>query len=381
MSSIQETRPSRVRESLENLVIVAIILVLFQTFFEDLAVVLRWSAPVRRGLTISGFAFDLFFTLEFLIRIYDAWRYRQLGDYMLHQRGWLDFLASVPLLLLNSGPAVLALMAGNTMVVGVGGMLNVLKVVKAIRIARILRLLRLLKIFRKIKNTDSVMAQRHVAKISTVTVSVMIFAILAVTLGVSFLPTPGLDERVARSHVAGFEYLIDRNLAAEVNASGLESYARANTELLIVKERGEVRYSRFDETTYDREFMIGDYGHLSREGVEVFLDLRTLNEESSRSNLIYFLSIVAIVVALLFYYSPHFALTVSDPIHIMRRGFSEKGYNLAIKIPQRFRDDDVYRLAKLYNEVYLPLKDRNSDESESSVVNLDMDDVKKMFEE
>jgi hypothetical protein len=378
---MQEIPSSRLRENLENLVIVAIILVLFQTFLEDLAVVLRWSAGIREILTITGFAFDLFFTIEFLVRLYDAFRYRSMGEYMVHGRGWLDFLASIPLLLLNSGPALLALAAGNTMVVGMGGMLNVLKVVKAIRIARILRLLRLLKIFRRIKNTDSVMAQRHVAKISTVTVSVMIFTILVVTMGASFLPTPSLDEQVTRSHLAGFRYILEENLAAPENQGELENYAEASPSLLLVKDRGQVRYSRHDNRTYRQEFLLGDYGYLQREGVEVFVDLRGLNQDSSRSNLIYFLVIVAIILALLFYYSPHFALTVSDPIHIMRRGFSEKGYNLAIRIPKRFEDDDVYRLAKLYNEIYLPLKDRNSDETESSVVHLDMDDVKKMFQE
>lgn len=381
MSTMQEIPSSRLRENLENFVIVAIILVLFQTFLEDLAVVLRWSAQVREILTITGFAFDLFFTVEFLIRLYDAFRYRSMGEYMVHGRGWLDFLASVPLLLLNSGPAVLALAAGNTMVVGMGGMLNVLKVVKAIRIARILRLLRLLKIFRRIKHTDSVMAQRHVAKISTVSVSVAIFTILLVTMAATFIPTPSLDEQVTRGHLAGFRYILLENLADTDNQGELENYAEANPSLLLVKERGQVRYSRFDNETYQREFLIGDYGYLQREGVEVFLDLRGLNQDSSRNNLIYFLVIVGIILALLFYYSPHFALTVSDPIHIMRRGFSEKGYNLAIRIPKRFENDDVYRLAKLYNEIYLPLKDRNAEETDSSVGNLDMDDVKKMFQE
>ncbi|MFW6249737.1 MAG: ion transporter [Alkalispirochaetaceae bacterium] len=381
MSTVQETQSTRLREGLENLVILVIILVLFQTFLEDLAVVLRWSSTSRRILTITGFGFDLFFTVEFLVRLYDAFRYRKMSEYMTHQRGWLDFLASIPLLLLNSGPAVLSLAAGNTMVVGMGGMLNVLKVVKAIRIARVLRLLRLLKIFRRIKNTDSVMAQRHVAKISTVTVSVMIFSILVVTLAASFLPTPSLDEQVTRTHVGSFSYIVNQDLAAPENENRLEAFGEANPALLLVKERGQVRYNRFDNQTYEQDFLLGDYGYLEREGVEVFLDLRGLNQESSRSNIIYFLAIVAIVLALLFYYSPHFALTVSDPIHIMRRGFSEKGYNLAIRIPKRFENDDVYRLAKLYNEIYLPLKDRNADEDESSVVNLDMDDVKKMFRE
>lgn len=381
MSTIEVTQQSRLREGLENLVIVAIILVLFQTFLEDLAVVLRWSAGSRTLLTITGFAFDLFFTVEFLVRLYDAYRYRSVSEYMIHRRGWLDFLASVPLLLLNSGPAVLALAAGNTMIVGMGGMLNVLKVVKAIRIARILRLLRLLKIFRRIKNTDSVMAQRHVAKISTVTVSVMIFTILAVTLGASFIPTPSLEEQVTRGHRGNFSYILEQELAAAENSGRLESFAEANPALLLVKERGQVRYSRYDNRTFDREFLLGDYGYLEGRGVELFVDFRSLNQESARSNLYYFLTIVAIIVALLFYYSPHFALTVSDPIHIMRRGFSEKGYNLAIRIPKRFETDDVYRLSKLYNEVYLPMKDRNSDEDEGSVVGLDMDDVKKMLGE
>ena len=42
----------------------------------------------------------------------------------------------------------------------------------------------------------------------------------------------------------------------------------------------------------------------------------------------------------------------------MRRGFAETGYNLEVKIPGRYRNDDVYRLAALYNREYLPLKER-----------------------
>ena len=72
------------------------------------------------------------------------------------RRGWVDLAASVPLILLNSGPAVLALAAGGVSVLGLGGILNVLKVIKAIRIARILRLLRVLKIFKQIKYADKV---------------------------------------------------------------------------------------------------------------------------------------------------------------------------------------------------------------------------------
>jgi hypothetical protein len=90
---------------------------------------------------------------------------------------------------------------------------------------------------------------------------------------------------------------------------------------------------------------------------------------------------VFIVVAFLLYYSPHFALTVSDPIHIMRRGMNEKGYNLEVRIPPMFADDEVYRLAKLYNEVYLPLKDRSSVGDDTEVLDLKLDDIKDILNE
>ena len=91
--------------------------------------------------------------------------------------------------------------------------------------------------------------------------------------------------------------------------------------------------------------------------------------------------IVLIVLAFMFYYSPHFALTVSDPLHIMRRGMSEKGYNLEIKIPSLYEEDEVYRLGQLFNEVYLPLKDRTSAADEPEVLDLKLDDIKDLLNE
>ncbi|MFW6360879.1 MAG: ion transporter, partial [Spirochaetota bacterium] len=57
----------RVRNFFESLVVFAIVLVLVQTFLEDLALLVGWSWNVRKILIITGFGFDLFFTIEFLI--------------------------------------------------------------------------------------------------------------------------------------------------------------------------------------------------------------------------------------------------------------------------------------------------------------------------
>ncbi len=368
---------TRTRNVLENIVLAAIILVLLQTLFEDLAVVLDWSISVRRVLLILGFFFDLFFTVEFVVRSYEAWRYGRLGNYFWYERGWIDLLASIPLLLLNSGPAVLAILAGGVSVVGVAGMLNVLKVVKAIRIARVLRLLRVLKIFRRIKNAESVMAQRHVAMISATTVSVFVLVLLAATMVEAFVSAPSLDARY-QQHSFDMIELISSDQMRRAPALRT-SLLKMDSAVLLVRDSGSVVFSRHPDSYYLRHFGPGDYGYIEARGVELFVDLRPINQEQSATNIRYFVVIIAIVLIYMFVYSPHFAMTVSDPIHIMRRGMSEKAYNLEVIVPGQYRHDDVYELSKLYNEVFLPMKDRSSGE-ETEVSALKMDDLKDMFE-
>lgn len=372
---------SRTRRSLENLVMVAIVLVLIQTFLEDLATMLGWRVSYRQALLVAGFAFDLFFTIEFVVRSYDAARHRRFGRYLWHERGWIDFLASVPLVVLNSGPSIFALLVGGVSISGVGGMLNVLKVVKAIRIARVLRLLRVLKIFRRIKNTDSIMAQRHVATISAITVTVFVFVMLALAVGGAFVTVPSLETRYQFRAVDALEYISSEGLAEAGNEAALARFAATEPAILTVEYNGAVRYSRFDQTTLDQYYQPVDYGLLEQGPVALFVDLQPINAGQSADNLQTFVVIVALILVLMFIYSPHFALTVSDPIHVMRRGMEEKSYNLEVLVPQEYADDDVYALARAYNSVYLPLKDREnaSDEGEAGS-HLTLGDVRDLFD-
>ena len=110
----------KIASAFEGIVIVAIILVLVQTFLEDFGVLAGWEWTVRRVFIFSGFIFDLFFTIEFLVRMYTAVYQGKGGEYFAQRRGWIDFVASVPLLLLSSGPAVLAVVTGGTMMFTAG---------------------------------------------------------------------------------------------------------------------------------------------------------------------------------------------------------------------------------------------------------------------
>lgn len=367
-------------EFLENAVLVVIGLVLVQTFLEDYAVLAGWGRTARVALMVAGFFFDLFFTVEFLIRAVNAAAWGRFGEYFTRERGWIDLAASIPLLLFNSGPTALALLAGANSLVAVGGMLNVLKVVKAIRVARVLRLLRVLKIVKKVKHTDSVMAQRHVARITATSVTTFVVGLMLFSLLSSVVVVPGLDRDVRNRTLRVGTYLEQAELLLPGRSEDLTTYAQLDDSLLLVRVGGETRFSRYDDATYRSQFAPGDYGYVVDDDVELYFDLRPLTREASRNNIVYFFLIVLTVLVFMVVYTPHFAMTVSDPVHIMRRGMEEPSYNLEIRVPRDYRDDEVYALARRYNETFLPLKARNADQ-EGAGTSLKLDDVLKGLDE
>ncbi len=370
----------KVTDFLEGLVIFVIILVLIQTFLEDLSVLLQWTWAARRVLIITGFIFDLFFTVEFLARTYSALSRGGLKNYLGPGRGWIDFLASVPLLILSSGPGMVMILSGSGLLFSAGGILNILKVVKTVRIARILRLLRVLKIFKQIKNVNSPMAQRHLMKITaaSVTTLVMTLFIFNIFAGAVGMPQSGtvLEER-RRAGLDGF-FTLRPEAGLPVALAGA---ARQDPDLLIIKQGESTLYSRYGNDYFTRYFGPGDYEYLEEQGFGFFFDLRTAHALDSRNNLMYFILVLLLTAVLLLFYSPHFALTVSDPIHVMNRGMEEKDYNFEVKIDPRYGEDGVFRLARNYNQIFLPMKDLQSRDAEPTAqdLQLKMEDIKDLF--
>src|SRR6056297_440060 len=357
----------RVRGFFEGLVVIAIILVLIQTFLEDVVLIAGWSWDVRKILLVTGFGFDLFFTLEFLIRFFASALRRQASEYLFHRKGWIDLFASLPLLLFNSGPLMAAVFLGGGSLSGLGGVFNVLKVAKAIRVARILRLLRVLKIFKKIKYTGSGMAQRHVSLITSLVVTVTVGTLFLVSLIQPILPTaPGRAEVLETT---------ETRLLQRFQGTDSRQLGEALPTLLIIKEGQETLYSRYENSYYRSMFGPTDYQYRQIGNYDFFLSLKPELVDRAVQSLAFFVLIVLIVLVFLLYYSPHFALTISDPVHIMGRGFAENGYKLEVDIPTRYRNDDIYRLAALYNQEYLPLKERMKHQEDRLHSDLSIDTI------
>ena len=269
------------------------------------------------------------------------------------------------------------------MVFGLGSMLNILKIVKAIRIARILRLLRILKIFRRIKHTGSVMAQRHLTKINTVSITAFVSTLFLFTLAGGFFSLPSV-ESTARSR---YQKEIDGFTASAASGTRtiktlISDLSIFNEDLLIVKEKGKTMFSRFGNEKYSTMFGPGDFAYFEKGDWSFFFDVRELLRLQSVYNILFFLIVIVLVLSYLLYYSPHFALTVTDPIHVMIKGFSDKSYNLEVDIPDKYMDDDIYVLSDLYNREYLTLKQRNAEENVRTgmAVDLSMDDIQDLLE-
>jgi len=371
----------KIDDILESVVVAAIVLVLVHTFTDDLSILAGWAVGTRRWIIWTGLGFDLFFTVEFFTRLYAAIGRHEGAVYFFRERGWIDFLASIPLLLLNSFPNTMALLAGAGLVTGVGSFLNVLKVIKAVRIARILRLLRVIKLFRGIRYARSPMAQRHLATIITISVTVLVAWTICASVMESTGVLPGLEAPFTTGQAARIKSITtgDGSLAA-VTQRAAEIAALDVSILAVRSENGPTLWSRFDSAYYEERFLPGDYGYHVENGIEIFTDERPTAQASAREALIFFVAVLLTVLGFLFFYAPRFALGISDPVSIMKRGMAEKDYNLEVRIPPDRSEDDVFELAELYNRVFLPLKDRQGSGSHESQSALSIDDVRDLVE-
>jgi hypothetical protein len=368
-------------EVLETTVIVVIVAALVHTFLEDIAILGLWPSEARAMLIWIGLGFDLFFTLEFFTRLYLALSRQKGMDYLFRQRGWIDFLASIPLLLFSSLPNALALLAGAGLISGLGSFLNVLKVIKALRIARILRLLRVIKLFRGIRYARSLLVQNHIAMITTISVTLIVLSSIGAAALESAGVLPGLEgpflnDQTLRARSLAAAGQGDGNLARRAAAAA----ALDPTLLLVRPLGGSTAWSRFDGPTYARMFLPGDYGYISANGVEIFLDERPREQSAARESLVFFVAVLLTLMGYLLLYAPRFALGITDPLYVMKRGMSEPGYNLQVKIPPHQADDDVFQLAALYNSVYLPLKDREQAGGQNAGTSLKIDDLKDLVD-
>jgi hypothetical protein len=387
----------------ENFIIVAIVFALVITVLDEFATVLEFTLPTRNVILILSCLTDVIFTFEFGARLIVTGRHGAAKHYMVHQRGWIDLISSFPLLILSSGPEVLLMLNPDLFGPGAGlGFMSSIKIVKAVRVSRILRLLRLLKVMGKIHNTDSQMANRHVAVISTI-------ATMAFIVVYSFMAFAGITGGHDIEHQQEIFYRqLAKNIqtvASTTPGTEEEKSARAKDLLSALMFNIDTKQSNIAQVYYKGNLLLSTIGadqlashykynnalgpeqkfkgdshiHPLKEGdVIVYANAWPLAKERARVNIMVFFGIVAILLSFMFVYSRHFVQNVTDVVHIIQKGINDPNFNLEVSIRKDFEHDEIFELAKSYNETLLPEKMKSKSANENSDTGgLSLDDFMK----
>jgi hypothetical protein len=200
-----------------------------------------------------------------------------------------------------------------------------------------------------------------------------VLTITAFTYLIHLAQTPSAESDFISKHEALIETALDLKEKGLLNWYGKSLFDVQDSVLIVRSSEGTI-YSRYSNSEYRKWFGPSDYGYVQSGDLEIFYSMIPLFAGESASNLMIFLSILVMLTLLMLLYSPHFAMTVTDPINIMVKGFRESSYNLEVLVPPDLKEDDIYQLAKLYNEEYLPMKARNSSSENGSSLELKLED-------
>lgn len=342
---------------LERLIIAVIVLAVVHTFFIDYAVFRNYSADDIKKLVLAGLIFDFIFTIEFSVRSVSALKNGRFMRYFLHERGWIDFLSSIPLLFMNSIPSVLLLYFNESS--GFAGSavqaINTLKIVKAVRITRILRLVRVIKILGKIHNADSKMAQHHASYISAMSVFTVIIVFLLFSV---FTHDASAKTSQREQQYSSVIHAALKTNMKEADRISLINGIFSSDPYLISAEFAAFRVINVGDERLRSEYLVTDYLIYKEDGITIKYSIRDINSEHALISLLAFFIILSITAAVSVIYARHFAMKVSDILHIIHRGMTDRTYNLEVKPDVNCADHEIFGFARYYNEKFLPAKFR-----------------------
>jgi hypothetical protein len=195
---------------------------------------------------------------------------------------------------------------------------------------------------------------------------------------ISLVQTPSAENDYINKHEALIRTAADLEEKNLLASYGKSLFDVQDSVLIVRNEEGTI-YSRYSNREYRKWFGPSDYGYVRSGDLEIFYSMKPLFGGESAANLMIFLSILMMLTMLMLLYSPHFAITVTDPINIMAKGFRDSSYNLEVLIPADLKEDDIFQLAALYNEKYLPLKARSTSRESGSSLELKLEDFEDLL--
>jgi hypothetical protein len=342
----------------EGLFFILILLVILETYAEELFAFMDYGVVWRNRLLFAGFGFDLVFTVEFITRLGRARARRGAGVYFLKEFGFVDLLSSIPLLLLVSAPLLLmSYFPGSSKFFASLGALSFLKAVKIVRVARTLRFLRTLKLFGKTR-PRYIMTSRYVSRVLVIVIAVMILTLI----GFSFLD----GGKVIQSRSLETQRLVENYIKSEETPRFDLVLSGSDSVLFIERER-EVLYQGIDREEFDRRFFDDDFSTSSINGYEVTFSTRDRTRLHAFINLLVYTMIVATIIAVSILFRGFFNKHISNSVGVMLKGFKTQAYSTPVRVRKQAYDLEIYQLADQYNRKWLSVKRRIVEIKQSKV--------------
>ena len=334
---------------LEGFLFFCILLVLIHTFGEEYAVFRDYSVTIRRYLLISSFAFDLLFSIEFIARMIVSGRRKGLGRYLTVESGIIDFVSSLPLLLLNSGPLLFMTFFTSDMSVFIliGGV-SFLKIIKIMRLVRVLRFIRTLKFFGKVRNKYA-MTPKYIAAVLTITITASVVSLVSFNY---------LEQgRIIISESAQVERLLSNPEHRESDEK-ISYFASTTDAVIFVKRNGNTVYRSMSDYLFNKHFMQDDYYTSKFDDYEVYFSTKDVQKVHAFINLLVFSLIILTIIGTVTLFRRYFNRHISSVVNVMTKGFTKEGYSTLVRIKRDKTEFEIYRLADQYNRKWLPIKRR-----------------------
>jgi hypothetical protein len=146
--------------SFELFVFISVILSILFVIAGNMLFYTGWSVRTRNAFLWTGLFFDLVFSVEFLLRSMPAAKDGKFILYIKHETGWIDFLTSIPLLVLYSAP-LLYITLNTEGARGTVFFTEMINVTLVAHLPLVMRCLRVMKLFRVIRIYNSEMTRHH----------------------------------------------------------------------------------------------------------------------------------------------------------------------------------------------------------------------------
>ena len=309
---------TKTRKFWEGLIAVIIIFAVIQIFTEDLGRLLGWAYKAREILIILGFAFDVIFTIEFTVRSIISGKSKGWVHYFVYEKGWVDFMSSLPLLLFNSGPLLIGMFfPGRLAALPFMGEFNVLKATKILRLARLARMLRMLRLLKLFHTSEPDQAgealaeRRHLQLTKGATISmttVILVLILCPLFPRIFYTMDGLTAIKDKRYTSELKdwYVAMKGMDAP-RAEFINKVLAEDHDILYLYHGGRTVINNLGEgkgpeTDIHGKWFYTDYKVKNLFGFKLYYSIRDIEETDARIYLMINTIIIFVMLAFILFY-------------------------------------------------------------------------------